>query len=328
MGRRAAVVPALLAIAWALSCTHDFDRYNFDGGGDGGHGGATTSPGGSGGSGGSGGAPECIGPFECPGPVIDCQTPTCELGVCGTFLSSPNTPCDDGGGLYCDGNGHCVECNLPAHCPSGSCQNHVCIPEPCLDGAMNGDETDVDCGGSCPVCSNGLGCNLGADCQSGFCDTGGGGAGGGSAGTCQPCGADVDCEPSGWCDVDICVPELGDGDPCTADVQCQSGSCPPDDGVCCDLACAGICESCLAVDTGALDGSCAPVTGGTDPGGECQLDASQCRGDFCSGTGASCAPLAQGTSCRAAAADCDAEELCDGQVVACPADAKLPLNTP
>jgi hypothetical protein len=43
---------------------------------------------------------------------------------------------------------------------------------PCEDGQQSGDETDVDCGGSCDVCSDGLGCVAPEDCQSNSCDTG------------------------------------------------------------------------------------------------------------------------------------------------------------
>jgi hypothetical protein len=35
---------------------------------------------------------------------------------------------------------------------------------------MDGDETDVDCGGSCPnKCANGYGCDNPTDCQSNNC---------------------------------------------------------------------------------------------------------------------------------------------------------------
>ena len=40
----------------------------------------------------------------------------------------------------------------------------------CSDGEQNGDETDVDCGGSCPKkCEETKGCTDGRDCQSGLC---------------------------------------------------------------------------------------------------------------------------------------------------------------
>lgn len=39
----------------------------------------------------------------------------------------------------------------------------------CSDGEKNGDETDIDCGGSCPPCDDGESCKVDDDCQSGFC---------------------------------------------------------------------------------------------------------------------------------------------------------------
>lgn len=47
----------------------------------------------------------------------------------------------------------------------------VVVPT-CDDGIMNGNETDVDCGGNClpnKKCHDGLRCNIGSDCNSGVC---------------------------------------------------------------------------------------------------------------------------------------------------------------
>ncbi len=42
----------------------------------------------------------------------------------------------------------------------------------CDDGLLNQDETDVDCGGSCPACADGLSCKTDSDCQSQDCNGG------------------------------------------------------------------------------------------------------------------------------------------------------------
>jgi len=48
-------------------------------------------------------------------------------------------------------------------------------PAPCEDGTKNGDETDVDCGGSCSTkCAEGLNCDDNDDCLSGSCGSNGG----------------------------------------------------------------------------------------------------------------------------------------------------------
>jgi hypothetical protein len=47
----------------------------------------------------------------------------------------------------------------------------ICALPSCVDQVKNGDETDVDCGGSCPSrCNDYQGCSVAADCQSGKCD--------------------------------------------------------------------------------------------------------------------------------------------------------------
>ncbi len=39
----------------------------------------------------------------------------------------------------------------------------------CSDEKRNGDESDVDCGGSCAACANDRNCTGPSDCQSGIC---------------------------------------------------------------------------------------------------------------------------------------------------------------
>jgi plastocyanin len=60
-------------------------------------------------------------------------------------------------------------CDLPADCAAPVCTGGTCAPT-CTDGAKNNDETDIDCGGSCPLdCALGDGCDQGTDCVSGIC---------------------------------------------------------------------------------------------------------------------------------------------------------------
>src|SRR5690606_27722391 len=62
-------------------------------------------------------------------------------------------------------------CQGHADCTSNVCDAGTCSqPLPaCDDGLHNGDETDVDCGGSCGACPDGAGCLGGGDCVSGVC---------------------------------------------------------------------------------------------------------------------------------------------------------------
>jgi hypothetical protein len=41
----------------------------------------------------------------------------------------------------------------------------------CSNGVLDGDESDVDCGGSCPPCDDGKVCNTSDDCESMMCTT-------------------------------------------------------------------------------------------------------------------------------------------------------------
>jgi hypothetical protein len=47
--------------------------------------------------------------------------------------------------------------------------NGTCAEPSCADGAQNGDETDLDCGGSCDGCVVGQACAVEGDCATGNC---------------------------------------------------------------------------------------------------------------------------------------------------------------
>lgn len=67
-----------------------------------------------------------------------------------------------------------VECNENVECDGGFCESGACVPASCTDGAKNGSETDVDCGGggACPPCTSGQSCVDDTDCESGACTPG------------------------------------------------------------------------------------------------------------------------------------------------------------
>jgi len=58
------------------------------------------------------------------------------------------------------------------------------------------------------------------------------------------------------------------GEQCEADDECSTGYCA--DGVCCNSACNGTCESC---DAPGQEGQCTPYAYGTDPESECPTPA-------------------------------------------------------
>jgi uncharacterized repeat protein (TIGR03803 family) len=85
------------------------------------------------------------------------------------------------------------------------------------------------------------------------------------------------------------------GAACGGTETCAVGSCV--DGVCCDRACDGQCESCAV--PGHV-GTCTLVTGAAAPGrAACASDGSACSG-ACDGRGAACVYPGAETACRAA----------------------------
>jgi hypothetical protein len=72
-----------------------------------------------------------------------------------------------------------------------------------------------------------------------------------------------------------------DGEACGGPAACLSMHCL--DGLCCDTPCTGLCQACSAAKTGGEDGSCAPVSAGTDPDDECA--GAHDDGNACDGQG-------------------------------------------
>jgi hypothetical protein len=178
----------------------------------------------------------CDGDEDCSsdncGEEMTCEPDaTCEDGV----KNGTETDIDCGGGCPgCDDGEMCLENN---DCMSMSCdpEDLVCEPDgSCRDGAQNGDETDVDCGGSCPDgCDDGEGCMENDDCMSMFCNP--------DAMVCEPGAScrdgaqngdetDVDCGGS-------CPTPCDDGDECEQDSDCASQVCDERAGVCLPPAC-------------------------------------------------------------------------------------------
>jgi hypothetical protein len=57
-------------------------------------------------------------------------------------------------------------------CGSGWCDNGVCRASSCTNGVRDGNETDVDCGGSCGACTACSACWQNSDCATGMCVAG------------------------------------------------------------------------------------------------------------------------------------------------------------
>ena len=103
------------------------------------------------------------------------QVPLCTDGV----KNGDETDVDCGGSCA-----HCSDgkaCLSSSDCASGECAAGLCAQasaapvlaaSSCTDDVKNGDESDVDCGGRCPVCLDWKHCLSAVDCASGGCDQG------------------------------------------------------------------------------------------------------------------------------------------------------------
>jgi hypothetical protein len=123
----------------------------------------------------------------------------------------------------------------------------ICQAATCLDRVLNGEEADVDCGGTCPQCPPGASCRSWADCLSKVCTSNRCSAPtcndgvvngsetavdcGGSCAGCPPgerCALSSDCN-SGVCKAQICSPPTcldGTKNGAESDVDCGGGTCP------------------------------------------------------------------------------------------------------
>lgn len=94
-----------------------------------------------------------------------------EKSRCEGVVCSASDPCHVAG--ICDeATGACSNPAQPdgTACAAGSCRAGACVAAAsCGDQLRNGDETDVDCGGSCNPCAAGRTCLVAADCRSGDC---------------------------------------------------------------------------------------------------------------------------------------------------------------
>jgi hypothetical protein len=189
--------------------------------------------------------------------AVDCG------GTCGT-------KCEDGQG-----------CAKGADCKSSLCnaQSQVCVATPCDDGLQNGQETAVDCGGTCATkCALGKGCATGGDCKSTYCNA--------QSQLCVATQCD-DGEQNGQETGEdcggICATKCADGLGCAKGTDCASTFCNGTSQVCVATQCADgeLNGQETAVDCGGICATkCADGKG-------CQAGA-DCASTFCNGTSQVC----------------------------------------
>ncbi len=226
-------------------------------------------------------------------------------GACGPSVPSI-PPLPDAGPLFDAGGGTDAG-------SSASCDN----------GVRDGDETSLDCGGSCPACADGDNCSVPGDCESGVCQRGrclvptctdgvrnGRETGrdcGGDCGLCpggEPCSSNDQCL-SGRCRGGVCtMSDCEDGrmNGEETDVDCGGATCP---------ACAGgaACEDPEDCESLICDASTC-TTAACDDGVQNQDETSvDCGGGLCP-------PCRDGLACNVDA-DCEGRRCLDGGCVSC-----------
>jgi hypothetical protein len=187
----------------------------------------------------------------------------------------------DCGGPDCHGCALGQHCSDSPDCAEGMCIAGFCQEPGCDNSALDGDETGVDCGGSCKPCRDGQPCLGAADCKS------------------KVCGEDELCASATCMDgvrngdelgVDcggaFCDDGCGIGAPCVVATDCQSGLCDASTELCtlncrrgtdeCDGNLDEPCETNLLTSTdscGACGNTCdLPHADSTCTGGTCQID--------------------------------------------------------
>lgn len=228
------------------------------------------------------------------------------------------------GEQVCRPNGSCgYECKADKDCAAGGCVKAKAddafgkcgggptqLPEHCKTGVKDGDESAVDCGGSCYPCPSGSDCGKAGDCASQVCTAttcqeptcsdgvrngseSGVDCGGAACPACPPqqtCVNPSDCG-TGVCKAGLCV-EAGCADGQKngkeSDVDCGGGGCPPCDAT---KSCVvgGDCTSGACVSFSCTQPSC---TDSLKNGNETGVD--------CGGT---CKPCGSGAACTQAT-DC------------------------
>jgi hypothetical protein len=121
---------------------------------------------------------------------LDGYTSASPSGSCSSYRCTP-PGCSGAPGADCRDDLALVHPGAAESCDANGvdddCDDTVDECDTCRDGVRDGDETAVDCGGSCSGCDVGGTCLVAADCLSGLCESG----------TCKQPASDLDprCRP-------------------------------------------------------------------------------------------------------------------------------------
>ncbi len=157
-------------------------------------------------------------------------------------------------------------CNQNSDCITNLCDLSIrkCVKPLCQNGKLDAEESDVDCGGSCPKCDEGKICTQSEDCKSDVCSDGFCQAPSCSDGVKNGDETDVDCGGScPKCELNLA---------CLVDADCSSSSCEykkcveatcedgKKDGDETDVDCGGSCSTkCELSQLCVIDADCSSV---------------------------------------------------------------------
>lgn len=246
------------------------------------------------------------GPFLCTG----------SSGACPSTCAS-DAACIDS--AYCDASRSCTpKLANGGECIAGKdCQSGLCVDGHCCNSACTGSCERCDIYGALGTCVTAASGNPGSpSCSPYLCN-------GASVSCPTSCTSDAQCASDAYCKSGSCVTKAANGAACTAAKECRSGVCTG--GVCCDKACGGACETCLAAEGATANGACTILpagmancanglvctgTSGACPA-SCQTDSQCAPGRFCNSSKQCAVKLAQGSACTAAG-QCTTGHCVDG----------------
>ena len=240
----------------------------------------------------------------------ECTQDLCVNGVPSNPPTVLNTPCGEGGLLYCNGLGVCKGCTSDSQCLGATdCKTPFC------------DIPNDQCSFTYAPLGGNVTAQIAGDCAKVVCD--------GNGNTTEQYEANDPENDANDCTMDFCTAmdatthmvlakgtacSNGGGVVCDAVAHCVGAPCPANacpmgttcvDGVCCESSCGGTCNACSATKKGAgPNGLCGPIMVG-DP------DTTDCPGNSGCQAGA-CQPLAQGAACVGVAGECATGFCTDG----------------
>jgi hypothetical protein len=157
-------------------------------------------------------------------------------------------------------------------------------PVSCTNSIMDGNETDIDCGGGkCSACNSGKMCENDADCKTSYCSINN---------LCSAPSCTDSLKNQGEADVDCggpCTEKCGENDECFRDSDCRSQNCIKN-------ICVGSSNTCVngVLDSGETDvdcgGICASLKGQKCTNGKSCEDDTDCISGTC-GSAKTCAKL-------------------------------------